>query len=289
MLAWRDLLPPRVRSGVDRPSPPALRDSLAELDRLARARPALAEASASLGQVLRAVFCEPLIGEIHADPQILIAAWRAGVPAFRAGETPPGLDQVGLRERASAVCRAVSKLHPDAARLASAFDAEKVRGESIWHDTLAGREDEVEDRARALGVDPALMRSVLRLALLPALAAHSDQLARHFDESIWSRGDCPNCGSPSLLAESRGLERRRFLRCGLCAADWPFDRLKCPDCGEDDHRRLSHRYFEGEQERHRLCCCETCGGRLKVIATLGRLSAPNLLVAELASASLDAL
>src|SRR5205823_506094 len=104
---------------------------------------------------------------------------------------------------------------------------------------------------------------------------------------VWSRGECPNCGSPPGLAESRGLEQRRYWRCGLCAADWPGERLRCPFCGQTDHRNLHYRFVEGEQGRHRLALCDTCGGRLRVVATLAPVSAPGLLVVELATAHLE--
>ena len=89
------------------------------------------------------------------------------------------------------------------------------------------------------------------------------------------------------MAESRGLEQRRRLRCGLCAADWEGERLRCPFCNETDHRKLSFVAVEGEQDRFRIALCDSCGGTLKVVATLAPISAPGLLVAELATTHLD--
>jgi FdhE protein len=138
-------------------------------------------------------------------------------------------------------------------------------------------------------MDRSLARSVLRLVLLPELASHSAHLDASRPEGLWTRGECPDCGSPSVLAESRGLDQRRHWRCGICAGDWPGDRLRCPFCGESDHRRLSYRFIEGEHDRHRLALCESCGAALPVVSTLAPLSAPGLLVAELATAHLAAL
>ena len=86
---------------------------------------------------------------------------------------------------------------------------------------------------------------------------------------------------------SRGLEGRRILRCGLCAAEWPGDRLRCTSCGEADSRALRSTYVEGEGDRFRLACCDRCGLALKVVSTLAPLSPPGLLVTELATVHLD--
>jgi FdhE protein len=108
-------------------------------------------------------------------------------------------------------------------------------------------------------------------------------------EGAWVRGDCPACGSRPLLAESRGLEQRIAYRCGLCASDWPGERLRCPACGESSPKSLRYSFVEGEQERLRLAQCDSCSYRWKVVATLSPLSAPGLLVSDLASFHLDVL
>jgi FdhE protein len=153
---------------------------------------------------------------------------------------------------------------------------------------LADLPDAVDSQAGSLGLDPALARAVLRLALLPVLERLSGVLAPLRPEGLWTRGECPHCGSPTSLGESRGLEQARYWRCGLCAADWPGHRFRCPFCGETDHRRLSYVFAEGEPDRARLTSCETCGGRLTVVSTLAPLSAPGLVVAELAASHLEA-
>jgi FdhE protein len=90
-----------------------------------------------------------------------------------------------------------------------------------------------------------------------------------------------------LLGEFRGLEQDRWLRCGLCAAGWEFPRLACPFCDNRDHHRLGHLHVEGEEARRRASTCEECRGYVKAVATLGALSAPGLLVADLATVHLD--
>src|SRR5262249_5275506 len=90
-----------------------------------------------------------------------------------------------------------------------------------------------------------------------------------------------------LLGELRGLDQRCVLRCGLCADEWDFPRLRCPFCGTTDHRQLGYFHLEGEEEKHRAATCAACGGYVKMIATLFPLKPPRLLAADVASLHLD--
>ena len=282
------------RAGSEKELPPVPREltgALPALNRLAAERPELAPASRTLAAALRAVYevtDPPEDAPPHADPEVLEAAWRAGVPAVRAGDAPPTIDAATLARRAVSLCRALGPTNPNAAALGAAIGDGRADLHA-W--SLAALADPgwSPDGPTALGLDPLLTRSVMRLALFPTLSRLSSRLAAGRPEGVWTRGECPTCGSPPTLAESRGLEQRRYLRCGVCADDWPGERLRCPFCGETDHRRLHYRFVEGEQERYRLSLCDACGGSLPLVATLTPLSAPALLVAELATAHLAAL
>jgi FdhE protein len=145
----------------------------------------------------------------------------------------------------------------------------------------------VYGHAERLGLDPALLASTLRLALFPALARWAAELAARHRGISWGQGCCPACGSWPLLAEFRGLEQTRFLRCGLCASGWEFPRLLCPFCGNRDHRQLGYFHAEGEESSRRAATCDACGGYVKTLTTLSALSEPALLVADLATLHLD--
>lgn len=286
-MALRDLNPFGRRADPS-PSPsPALASALADLERLCERRPELAPAGRTLARVVRAAFLAP-VPEIppHADPELLAAGWRAGVPSVRAGDSPPALDADDLRARALAVVGALGDPDPRTRPLLAALRDGSADVHAWALDVLGGRAEAVNDRAVALGLDPSLSRAVLRLALLPPLAAFSATLAGFRAEGLWARGECPDCGSPPALAESRGLDQRRYWRCGLCAAGWEGGRLRCPFCGETDHRKLHYRFAEGEQDRYRLALCDSCGGALRVVSTLTPISPPGLLVAELATVHL---
>lgn len=279
---------PFARRDEPAPVPAALASALADLGRLAADRPELTTAAGSLAGALRAAFGPPVPETPpHAEPELILASWRSGVPAFRAGEAPPAPGPDDLRARGLAVVASLSAVNPHAPRLGGAIREGSADLHAWALLALSDRAAEVDVRADTLGLEPALVRSVLSLALLPTLAHLSGRLAAIRSEGLWTRGDCPNCGGPPVLAESRGLEQRRYWRCGLCAADWDGERLGCPFCGETGHRHLHYLFAEGEQDRYRVSLCDTCGGRLKVVSTLSPIPAPGLLVADLATAHLD--
>jgi len=101
--------------------------------------------------------------------------------------------------------------------------------------------------ARAAHIDPAALETVVNLAVWPLLQACGRRLQAHIP-SGWSRGYCPVCGAWPVLAELRGLERTRCLRCGRCGADWQRPWLACVYCNERDHERLGSLVIEGRVE-----------------------------------------
>jgi FdhE protein len=103
----------------------------------------------------------------------------------------------------------------------------------------------------------------------------------------WGHGYCPTCGAWPVLAEQRGLEQWRYLRCGLCASSWVVDRLLCPFCTTRDFHVLGYLQVEGEEPRQRVATCDACQSYLKLRSTLTPLGTPQLLVEEIALVHLD--
>jgi FdhE protein len=101
---------------------------------------------------------------------------------------------------------------------------------------------------------------------------------------------CPFCGGKPQLsilqikepsAESGG----RDMLCSLCLTSWPFIRVVCANCGENDPAHLA--YFHSPDYDHvRIDACETCKHYIKSI-DLTRLGFAVPLVDEVAAASLD--
>jgi formate dehydrogenase maturation protein FdhE len=272
-----------------RPAPsPELASALGDLERLCVERPELSSPARSLADLLFAAFqgpeSQPALGW---DLESLKAGWREGRPAFHTA--PPRLDETILVARMRRLVEALGTENDSAKAFARALRARQLDLMAWVAEVLAGRADEVARRAEAIGLDASLASSILRLTLLPSLTRISLEFDRIRPENAWDRGDCPNCSSRPLLAESRGLEQRIYYRCGLCAADWAGERLRCPSCGEVRAKSLQFSYVDGEQDRHRLAHCETCLYDWKVVSTLTALSPPAMIVADLATVHLDLL
>jgi FdhE protein len=127
------------------------------------------------------------------------------------------------------------------------------------------------------GIDP--------LTAVPLL--HACREAWGEAPSAWAEGSCPTCGGWPALAEVRGLERRRRLRCGACGADWGFATLRCAFCGVDDPRSHSVLAPEDTSDPRRVDACRACRGYLKSVPSLGAWAPLQVAVEDLDTVSLD--
>jgi FdhE protein len=134
-----------------------------------------------------------------------------------------------------------------------------------------------------------LTASVIPLALFPVLVPIRVGLEPLVAAGHWKEGYCPVCGGYPKLGEFRGLEQIRFLRCGLCAAEWQFPRLRCPACGNQDHRQLGYLHVDGEQNKCRAAICEECRQYVKMVSTLAALPPMQLWVIDVATVHVDLL
>jgi len=136
-------------------------------------------------------------------------------------------------------------------------------------------------------VDEYALVAALDYAARPALRAAASRVTALIANARWERGACPACGAPPLLAELRGKEEGRVLRCGRCASAWSFPRVGCAACGERDHRRLGALHGEGEADYRRAEYCEQCRIYLKTVAVLDPLTPDGVIEEDLATAALD--
>jgi hypothetical protein len=100
---------------------------------------------------------------------------------------------------------------------------------------------------------------------------------------------CPNCGGAPQLSilhsSGSGDGGGRQLLCASCLTRWPFGRIRCASCGEEEERRLG--YFHSEAFDYlRVDACDTCHRYLKTV-DLTRLGLAVPLVDEVAGAPLD--
>ena len=107
-----------------------------------------------------------------------------------------------------------------------------------------------------------LSRALLRpyVEVLRALGITPDRVHRP--------GECPFCGGAPWIAarrsESDADGARRLLGCALCGEEWPFGRIRCPCCFEEDPTKLPS--FRSETHPTvRIEACETCRRYVKSI------------------------
>jgi len=117
--------------------------------------------------------------------------------------------------------------------------------------------------AAAQHVDDQLLTFVVGVALKPFLSAYCEVLLPLIDQELWRRGYCPICGGKpdfAFLDRERGA---RWLLCSRCDAQWLFQRLGCPYCGNQKLNSLA--YFTNDEGRYRLYVCEECRSYIKAI------------------------
>jgi FdhE protein len=146
--------------------------------------------------------------------------------------------------------------------------------------------DRIQELAAQHAADPAALGSVAHLGALPLLQSCRRLLEGRIPV-YWSYGYCPVCASWPILAERRGLDRSRRLRCGRCAAEWEVQWLYCIYCGERDHKQLGSLEPDDRGEMLKVETCSTCRGYVKSIASLQGFPAFELLLQDLETVELD--
>ncbi|HEX6289801.1 MAG TPA: formate dehydrogenase accessory protein FdhE [Herpetosiphonaceae bacterium] len=264
--------------------------ALHQLARLAEERPDLAALATTHAALLRVAFRDtPPLPQLTLDPAHAATKLAAGVPLLR-GESL-ALDHTWLHERFRQLCGALIEQPAADSTAARALSQAAQRGAldvpGLAVEVLAGDPGAVADHAARLDLDAGLAATLLRWTLLPTLEQVALRLQPLRQPIDWQPGYCPTCGAWPLLAEQRGIEQARVLRCGLCASGWPLERLRCPFCGSRAHADIAYLYEEAQEATQRAVTCERCHCYYKTIATLTPLTTPQLLVADLATLHLD--
>lgn len=119
----------------------------------------------------------------------------------------------------------------------------------------------------AFAAEHQLEETSLRLlgwGILSALVPAEAKDASAWEELGWKRNYCPVCGRQPVLAVLRKEQqgRARFLVCDGCHTVWPYARVGCVYCGNEDLTKMHVLEPEGEEEM-RLDVCDECHAYLK--------------------------
>jgi FdhE protein len=163
----------------------------------------------------------------------------------------------------------------------SSDDSMRLLGAAVRQDLAA-----IGALADAAGIDRGALASIAHLAAFPLLQSCGRLLEGRIPRS-WMEGYCPICAAWPILAERRGLDRTRRLRCGRCGGAWQVQWLCCTYCGEREHEHLGSLVPEERGERLNVETCASCRGYVKSIATLQAIPPFELLLQDLETVELD--
>lgn len=163
----------------------------------------------------------------------------------------------------------------------SAFEATE-----LFRAALTQNSPRLDRMALDCGVQAGVFRGVAEFVPRPFLHACGRVWADTRAQS-WDRDYCPICGAWPALAEVRGIEKARYLRCGRCGSDWPAYGMHCIYCGNDDHERLTAFVPQNGVAPPRIESCKACNGYLKSFNTLQGADPSAVMLDDLASVDLD--
>ena len=165
----------------------------------------------------------------------------------------------------------ISKRNKEAAkevgRIRKALKENKLKLEELFQKMVSGEEEGLYKLAENLKLNGEILALLIRNSIRPIIEVYADQMKKYIDQEKWQKNYCPLCGSKPGMAELEKEKGKRLLSCSLCGQRWQYARLKCPYCGNDDHKELQYFYLEKDSRGYRIDVCKKCK---KCIKTLDR-------------------
>ncbi|MEA3298425.1 MAG: formate dehydrogenase accessory protein FdhE [Chloroflexota bacterium] len=113
------------------------------------------------------------------------------------------------------------------------------------------------------GFDVGTLSLCLKSAFHPILARYAEATSPDIDQESWRKPTCPICGGKPDFAFLDKDNGARWLICSRCSAEWLFQRLECPFCGNKEQDSLS--YMTDDKEKYRVYTCDKCHKYIKAI------------------------
>jgi FdhE protein len=110
-------------------------------------------------------------------------------------------------------------------------------------------------------IEPSLLFFMINTPLQPFIEELSRQASSSFYDRWW-QARCPICGRIPRVAHIR--DRRRYLTCNYCGAEYRSDHFLCANCENKDPYTLKYMRIEGTPE-YQIDFCTKCKNYLKVI------------------------
>jgi FdhE protein len=130
-----------------------------------------------------------------------------------------------------------------------------------WHEILA------KFWEQGLG-SPVSLEPAEALLSWTFLQPYAEYLADHTEWTVPDSAPsvCPLCGGKPQVGVLRpeGDGGKRLLICSLCGTEWPYRRIVCPACGEEDVHKLAV-YSAKEFSHVRVEACDACHCYIKTV------------------------
>jgi FdhE protein len=222
------------------------------------------------------------------------AEWRDAVPAIAHADPGPEpllsgalitLARRPIERWVRRVMATAAGVAPEAP-FADAATARRIDPVDLVEAAVARDVDHLDEIARGVGDARGVLRGLAPLIAMPLLQACRLAWTGQ-TPGTWPHGYCPTCGAWPTLAEVRGLDGARHLRCRCCGDDWATEWLLCPFCGERDHAQLGSLVSADRLEREKIEVCDRCHGYLKTITTFAPIRPEQVVLQDLATVVLD--
>jgi FdhE protein len=140
--------------------------------------------------------------------------------------------------------------------------AQRLRtdGEGHWREALGLAWQNATD------FTPAGAEAVLAWIFLQPYAESIADRSMRGPSSGGAPAICPSCSAKPVVGVLRpeGDGGKRSLICSLCSTEWPFGRILCPACGEENVEKLA--VYTATQFPHvRVEACDTCRRYIKTV------------------------
>lgn len=146
-------------------------------------------------------------------------------------------------------------------KLLNFIENEKINLFKLVEATLRENIVPIRKVAKKMGVQPTLLLYVVSVLIQPCL----EGIARKIDSSLldkWWQTSCPVCGRIPIVARVR--QRKRYLVCTFCGAEYLSDRFLCVHCGNKDPYTLKYLSVEA-QSAFQIDFCTKCKHYIKMI------------------------
>jgi FdhE protein len=158
---------------------------------------------------------------------------------------------------------------------------------SLLRAAIVHNDEALTQLARSMGVDTSLLATIASFTALPLLQVCGRRADPVVARIRWTSGFCPVCAAWPILAELRGLDRERWLRCGRCGSGWCVAHVGCPYCANTDQRSSGYLAPEQQRESRRAVTCDVCRGYIKTVTTFQAIPPVEIGLMDMQTLELD--